>query len=158
MKQRLGIAQALLNDPKILIVDEPTVGLDPVGRVQFRQLLAELAGERVIILSTHIVSDVEATANDIAIMNQGNLLTRSTPESLLQIVDNKVWSWIIPSSDYPSIKQKYLLSSVIRRKDGLHLRVVSDNQPSIDAQPIFSPSLEEAYLYYISKPRGMITG
>lgn len=156
MKQRLGVAQALLNDPKILIVDEPTVGLDPEGRVQFRKLLAELAGERIIILSTHIVSDVEATANDIAILNQGYLLARSSPESLLQIVDNKIWSWIIPSRDYPSIKQRYLLSSVIRRKDGLHLRVVSDDQPSLDAKQIFLPSLEEAYLYYITKHRGVI--
>ncbi|MGY5880985.1 MAG: ABC transporter ATP-binding protein, partial [Candidatus Thorarchaeota archaeon] len=108
MKQRLGIAQALLNDPRILIVDEPTVGLDPEGRTRFRHLLAELAGERLVILSTHIVSDVEATANDIAIINRGKLLVRSSPEELLQFVEGKIWDWIIPSANLPAAKQKYL--------------------------------------------------
>jgi ABC-2 type transport system ATP-binding protein len=154
MKQRIGIAQALLNDPRILIVDEPTVGLDTEGRVRFRHLLAELAGERVVILSTHIVSDVEATANDIAIINQGHLLVRSSPEELLQSVDGKIWDWVIPSSELPSAKQKYVLSSVIRRKDGLHTRVVAETSPAQDARPASSPTLEEAYLYCISTHRG----
>lgn len=154
MKQRIGIAQALLNDPRILIVDEPTVGLDTEGRVRFRHLLAELAGERVVILSTHIVSDVEATANDIAIINQGHLLVRSSPEELLQSVEGKIWEWVIPSSELPSAKQKYVLSSVIRRKDGLHTRVVAETSPAQEVHPASSPTLEEAYLYCISTRRG----
>jgi len=154
MKQRIGIAQALLNDPRILIVDEPTVGLDTEGRVRFRHLLAELAGDRVVILSTHIVSDVEATANDIAIINQGHLLVRSSPEELLQLVEGKIWDWVIPSSKLPAAKQKYVLSSVIRRKDGLHTRVVAETSPAQEAQLASSPTLEEAYLYCISTHRG----
>ena len=83
MKQRVGIAQALLNDPQLLIVDEPTVGLDPEERVRFRNLLSDLSGERIILLSTHIVSDVEATATEIVLINQGRLLARAAPEDLL---------------------------------------------------------------------------
>ena len=89
MKQRIGIAQALLNDPQLLIVDEPTVGLDPEERVRFRNLLSSLSGERIVILSTHIVSDVEATALEIAIIDQGRLLTHDTPEALLREVDGQ---------------------------------------------------------------------
>jgi ABC-2 type transport system ATP-binding protein len=85
MKQRVGIAQALLNDPQLLIVDEPTAGLDPEERVRFRNLLSELSGERIVILSTHIVSDVEATATDIALIEKGSLVAHATPEALLQL-------------------------------------------------------------------------
>ncbi|UCD46188.1 MAG: ABC transporter ATP-binding protein [Candidatus Bathyarchaeota archaeon] len=154
MKQRIGIAQALLNDPRILIIDEPTVGLDTEGRVRFRHLLAELAGERVVVLSTHIVSDVEATANDIAIINRGHLLFRSSPEELLQSVEGKIWDWVIPSSELPTAKQRHVLSSVIRRKDGLHTRVVAETRPAKEAMPTSSPTLEEAYLFCISTHRG----
>jgi len=154
MKQRIGIAQALLNDPRILIVDEPTVGLDTEGRVRFRHLLAELAGDRVVILSTHIVSDVEATANDIAIINRGHLLVRSSPEELLQSVEGKVWDWVIPSAELTNAKKKHLISSIVRRKDGLHTRVVAETSPADEARPASSPNLEEAYLYCISSHRG----
>ena len=154
MKQRIGIAQALLNDPQILIVDEPTVGLDTEGRVRFRHLLAELASDRVVILSTHIVSDVEAAANDIAVINQGHLLARSSPEELLQSVEGKIWEWVIPSAELTAAKQKHLLSSIIRRRDGLHVRVVAETSPAQDAQLAGSPTLEEAYLYCISTHRG----
>ena len=146
MKQRIGIAQALLNDPKILIVDEPTVGLDTEGRVRFRHLLAELAGDRVVILSTHIVSDVEATANDIAIIDQGHLIVLSSPEELLQSVEGKIWEWIIPSTELTDTKQRHLISSIIRRKDGLHTRVVAETSPAREARLASSPTLEEAYL------------
>ncbi|NQT07913.1 ABC transporter ATP-binding protein [Candidatus Bathyarchaeota archaeon] len=154
MKQRIGIAQALLNDPRILIVDEPTVGLDTEGRVRFRHLLAELAGDRIVILSTHIVSDVEAAANDIAIINRGHLLVRSSPEELLQSVEGKVWDWVIPSAELTDAKQSHLISSILRRGDGLHTRVVAETSPADDARPSSSPTLEEAYLYCISSHRG----
>jgi ABC-2 type transport system ATP-binding protein len=154
MKQRVGIAQALLNDPRILIVDEPTVGLDTESRIGFRHLMAELAEDRVVILSTHIVSDVEAAANDIAIMDQGRLLLRSSPEELLGLVDGKVWDWSIPSSQLHTAKEKYVLSSIVRHKDGLHLRLVAETRPDREAKPASSPTLEEAYLYTINTHPG----
>jgi ABC-2 type transport system ATP-binding protein len=154
MKQRIGIAQALLNDPKVLIVDEPTVGLDTEGRVRFRHLLAELAGDRVVILSTHIVSDVEAAANDIAIIDRGRLLARSSPEELLRSVEGKVWDWVIPSAGLTDAKQSHLISSIVRRGDGLHTRVVAETRPADEARPSSSPTLEEAYLYCVSSHRG----
>src|SRR6267142_4825869 len=97
MRQRIGIAQALLNDPQLLIVDEPTAGLDPEERVRFRNLLSELSGERIVILSTHIVSDVEATATDIALIAGGRLVAHAAPEALLRRVDGGVWEWQVPS-------------------------------------------------------------
>src|SRR5512136_1583481 len=106
MKQRVGIAQALLNDPQLLIVDEPTVGLDPEERVRFRNLLSDLSGERIIILSTHIVSDVEATATEIVVVNNGRKLQHATPERLLQMLEGQVWQWVVPSTELPALKQK----------------------------------------------------
>jgi ABC-2 type transport system ATP-binding protein len=150
MKQRVGIAQALLNDPQLLIVDEPTAGLDPEERVRFRSLIAELSAERIVILSTHIVSDVEATATSIAIINQGHLVTHDLPEKLLQAVEGKVWVWMATSQELTAIKQQYLLSSTARRSDGVHVRVVAEQKPNGDAQPV-SATLEDAYLYLISR-------
>jgi ABC-type multidrug transport system ATPase subunit len=148
MKQRVGIAQALLNDPQLLIVDEPTVGLDPEERVRFRNLLSDLSGERIVILSTHIVSDVEATATRIALVNKGQLLCESAPEDLLKEIENKVWEWTVASDELVRIKQNHIVSGTIRRSDGVQVRVVSENQPNANAQSI-SPNLEDAYLYFI---------
>jgi ABC-2 type transport system ATP-binding protein len=148
MKQRVGIAQALLNDPQLLIVDEPTVGLDPEERVRFRNLLSDLSGERIVILSTHIVSDVEATATHIALVNKGQLLREDAPENLLAELENKVWEWTVHSDNLPALKQKYIVSGTIRKSDGVQVRVVSENQPEANAQNI-SPNLEDAYLYFI---------
>ncbi|HND47368.1 MAG TPA: ABC transporter ATP-binding protein [Anaerolineales bacterium] len=148
MKQRVGIAQALLNDPQLLIVDEPTVGLDPEERVRFRNLLSDLSGERIVILSTHIVSDVEATATHIALVNKGQLLREAAPEDLLHELENKVWEWTVRSDDLPALKQKNIISGTIRRSDGVQVRVVSADKPDANAQTV-SPNLEDAYLYFI---------
>jgi ABC-2 type transport system ATP-binding protein len=151
MKQRIGIAQALLNDPQLLIVDEPTAGLDPEERVRFRNLLSELSGQRIIILSTHIVSDVEATATDIALISQGVLLTHASPEELLRRVQGKVWEWIVPSAELNAARRRYLISNTGRRSDGVHARVLSDAPPN-GAQPV-TPNLEDAYLHCLSRHR-----
>ena len=148
MKQRVGIAQALLNDPQLLIVDEPTAGLDPEERVRFRNLLSELAGDRIVILSTHIVSDVEATATEIALIANGSLVTHSAPEDLLLRVEGRVWEWVIPSSDLNAAKQCYRVSNTVRRSDGLHVRILTDEPPH-GAQPVL-PTLEDAYLDALS--------
>lgn len=148
MKQRVGIAQALLNDPQLLIVDEPTVGLDPEERVRFRNLLSDLSGERIVILSTHIVSDVEATATHIALVDKGKLLHEAAPESLLNELEGKVWEWTIRSDDLPALKSKHIVSGTIRKSDGVQVRVVSGNQPTAESRSV-SPNLEDAYLYFI---------
>ena len=153
MKQRLGIAQALLNDPQLLIVDEPTAGLDPEARVRFRNLLSDLAGDRIVILATHIVPDAEATATEVALINQGRLLEHAEPERLLQAVEGKVWQWVITSGALTAAKQRYIISSTARRSDGVHLRVVSETAPSPDAQ-VITPTLEDAYLYFVSSANG----
>jgi ABC-type multidrug transport system ATPase subunit len=155
MKQRIGIAQALLNDPQLLIVDEPTAGLDPEERVRFRNLLSELSGERIIILSTHIVSDVEATATDIALISQGTLVAHAAPESLLQRVEGKVWELILPSSELNTARQRYLVSNTARRSDGVHARVIADGPP--DNADAVTPNLEDAYLYCLSQHRSGAT-
>lgn len=152
MRQRVGIAQALLNDPQLLIVDEPTAGLDPEERVRFRNLLADLSGERIIILSTHIVSDVEATATSIAIINKGRRITHAAPECILQAVEGKVWTWVVSSDEFARLKQTHLISNTARRSDGVHVRVVADQKPDSDAQPV-DASLEDAYLYFVQSSR-----
>src|ERR1035437_5101704 len=148
MKQRVGIAQALLNDPHLLIVDEPTAGLDPEERVRFRNLLSELSGERIVILSTHIVSDVEATATDIALIARGSLVVNATPEELLRRVEGKVWEWVVPSNELAAARERYLISNTLHRSDGVHARVVSAFAPT-GAAPL-PASLEDAYLYCLS--------
>jgi ABC-type multidrug transport system ATPase subunit len=151
MKQRVGIAQALLNDPQLLIVDEPTAGLDPEERVRFRNLLSELSGERIVILSTHIVSDVEATATDIALISQGTLVTHALPEELLRKVEGKVWECVLPSAELSAARQRYLISNIARRSDGVHARVLGDAPPQ-GAESV-TPNLEDAYLYCLSQHR-----
>jgi ABC-2 type transport system ATP-binding protein len=154
MKQRVGIAQALLNDPQLLIVDEPTAGLDPEERVRFRNLLSELSGERIVVLSTHIVSDIEATATDIAIVSKGRLVAHAAPENLLRDVEGKVRECVVSSAELNVARQKFLISSTTRRSDGVHIRVLGDNAPT-DAVPV-TPTLEDAYLYCLSEHRASV--
>src|SRR5207248_1943441 len=149
MRQRVGIAQALLNDPELLIVDEPTAGLDPEERLRFRNLLSELSGARIVILSTHIVSDVEACATSIALIARGHLITSAAPEELLRSVEGKVWEMVVPSADLPALRQQYLTSSTMHRSDGVHLRIVAEEAPGSGAVPQ-PPTLEDAYLYWVS--------
>ena len=153
MRQRVGIAQALLNDPKLLIVDEPTAGLDPEERVRFRNLLSELSGERIVILSTHIVSDVEAVATDIALVAHGRLVVQGVPEALLAGVAGKVWEVVVPTGDLAALRQRFLVSNTAHRSDGVHARVVADAAPSPGARSL-EPSLEDAYLAALASHRG----
>lgn len=157
MRQRVGIAQALLNDPQLLIVDEPTAGLDPEERVRFRNLLSELSGERIVILSTHIVSDVEAVATDIAILAQGELLAYGAPEALLERVSGKVWEVVVLSGELAELRGKHLVSSTVHRSDGVHARVVADGLPTGTARPL-EPTLEDAYLAMLGSQRNRLAG
>ena len=150
MKQRVGIAQALLNDPRVLIVDEPTAGLDPQERVRFRNLLSDLAGERIVILSTHIVPDVEAVATDIVLINDGRLVRHALPEELLEYVEGKVWETVLPSSELVGFKEQYLVGSAVHRSDGVHTRVIAEHPPPGSEGPC-PATLEDAYLFHIER-------
>ncbi|MCC6652170.1 MAG: ABC transporter ATP-binding protein [Candidatus Eisenbacteria bacterium] len=152
MRQRVGIAQALLNDPQLLIVDEPTAGLDPEERVRFRNLLGELSGERIVLLSTHIVSDVEATASRIALLSSGKLVAEGTPEALLARVEGKVWELAVSPEHLDDARRLWLVGAALRRGSDVLLRVVADECPRPDARAV-APSLEDAYLALVREDR-----
>ena len=145
MRQRVGIAQALLGDPKLLIVDEPTVGLDPEERVRFRNLLSEIAQGRVVILSTHIVSDVEAVASSIAVIRGGRLVRHATPEELLRKASGRVFAAVVASENLLEAQKTLHVSHLARRADGVHVRFVANGASLPGARPV-EPSLEDAYL------------
>ena len=147
MKQRIGIAQALLNNPKLLIIDEPTVGLDPQERANFRQLLTELADERCIIFSTHIVADVESIADRIAIMRSGQLIQLESPSALQDKIATKCWQLTTNFSELKQIQHEFIVSHSVRKENKVELNIVADYCP--DARAVSrAPSLEDAYLYF----------
>lgn len=149
MTQRVGIACALLNDPDLLVADEPTVGLDPEERVRFRTLLTDLAEDRVVLLSTHIVSDVEATATRLAVMNDGRLAATSSPEALIDRVRDRVWEWVVPRGELETVRDRYPVTKATRRPNGVRVHAVADQPPDAEASSA-DPTLEDAYLSLLS--------
>jgi len=145
MKQRLGIAQALINDPDLVIVDEPTAGLDPEERVRFRNVLADVGIGKLVILSTHIVSDVESVATHIAIMNSGSIVACATPEELMRGAAGNVWELVVPSERFDELRRTARVSSAVRKSDGVHVRIVSGDEPR--GANAAEPTLEDAFLY-----------
>lgn len=145
MKQRVGIAQALLNEPKVVIFDEPTVGLDPEERVRFRNLISELADKSIVILSSHIVSDIDTIADQVAIMKTGSLIAMDYPEEIISKVSGKVFEIDLPKSEASTFKGEHMVVNTTRKKDAIRVRYISD-QPVPNATQA-EASLEDAYLF-----------
>lgn len=152
MRQRVGIVQAMLGDPKILILDEPTAGLDPSERIRFRNLISRLAQGRTILLATHIVPDVECIAREIILLKKGELVIQGTPSVLEQSMEGKIWEITVSAEDSISLSDRYCISNMKQNGNQYDLRIVNDDCPLQGAKTI-PPNLEDVFLYYFGGNR-----
>ena len=151
MKRRWGIAQALIHEPKVIIVDEPTTGLDPEERIRFRNLLTHVSGnDTTIILSTHIVGDVSSSCNNMALLNKGEISFRGSPEEMLKRAEGKVWRLCVNDEEYQAINRKYPIIATIPNGDMWDIQVVADKFDEYKAENM-PPNLEHAYVYFMER-------
>lgn len=153
MKRRAGIAQAMLNDPKILILDEPTVGLDPNERIRFRNLISEISEDRLVLLSTHIVSDIEYIASEILLMKDGKLTHKGTADEIINSMPQTVWECLVEKDMVFDFTEKYKISNIKAKENGIMLRIISEERPSINARCV-QATLEDVFLYYFGEKAG----
>lgn len=159
MRQRLGIAQALLANPAVLIVDEPTAGLDPEERIRFRNLLSRLSGDRIVILSTHIVADISSSCRDIALLDRGRVRFRGRPADLIETARGRVWSAIVDPAQVLEIESQCRVVSALRQIEGVNLRLLGDHDqvrhlPCLQAE---APTLEDTYLLQLGSGSGELS-
>lgn len=150
MLRRVGIAQALLNDPEILVLDEPTSGLDPGERVRFRNIISSLGKNRLVLLSTHIVSDIEYIADKIMIMKEGQIMHIGDEAQILQAAEGSVWKCTVPERQADELGSQYVISNLRNQADQVELRIVSSEKPIESAEPV-GVTLEDAYLFFTKK-------
>ena len=150
MKRRAGIAQAMLNDPQILILDEPTAGLDPNERIRFRNLISELSEERLVLLSTHIVSDVEYIANQILLMKDGAIVNKGTLNELLNSMPERVWNCLVSQEEAHAFSKRYKVSNMKMIQPKVELRLIAEEKPC-EAAVCVEPTLEDVFLYYFGE-------
>ena len=153
MKRRAGIAQAMLNDPQILILDEPTAGLDPNERIRFRNLISELSEERLVLLSTHIVSDVEYIANEIWMMQEGTIMHQGTAEQIIASMPVAVWECLVEKQMVSALTKRYKVSNLKTEPAGVTLRIISREKPCEQAKRA-DITLEDVFLYYFGEKAG----
>ena len=152
----MGIAQTLLHMPQIIVVDEPTAGLDPVERIRFRNLLARVSQERIVIFSTHIVEDISGSCNHLAVLNQGRVLYSGTPQSMRGLAHDKVWEAVVPEETFTQVERDLSLITHVRTKSGVRARFLA-NEPSRDLEAhVVDPTLEDAYLFLLRSERESI--